>query len=381
MLLNVFFHGSAEEAHVDQAGLLVIVHAELGEALRAVAEPVKAVGPFVQPVGNAPIPHDRSGDQLREEGDVSAEGDGFRKSKKPRRSSSRTKNKTPIEVNFGGGDGGIPEHSRRKASRKKRLAFLSRAEHKTGPPSKQASMGKRRKDAADMQFSRLLRKPRKRNAAAFFRRGAADRTRTGTDFTPADFKSALSTYSNTTAFLLFYHNRVSPSRVNPAPASVQKRRRTKKIGADEEIMLDKPGIIRYNRHAVQADHLGSGQYGGIAQLVEHPVHTRVVICSSQIAATRPVGQVVKTPPFHGGNMGSSPVRVTKKRGPLYERASFFGYDPWDSNSRNSDSPVGCRAAPSSPMPPLFPRSGNANESRTGHQKTFTHERGGFLLYT
>ena len=26
---------------------------------------------------------------------------------------------------------------------------------------------------------------------------------------------------------------------------------------------------------------------------------------------RPVGQVVKTPPFHGGNMGSSPVRVTK----------------------------------------------------------------------
>ena len=53
--------------------------------------------------------------------------------------------------------------------------------------------------------------------------------------------------------------------------------------------------------------------GGIAQLVEHPVHTRVVICSNQIAATRPVGQVVKTPPFHGGNMGSSPVRVTKNK--------------------------------------------------------------------
>ena len=46
-------------------------------------------------------------------------------------------------------------------------------------------------------------------------------------------------------------------------------------------------------------------------MVEHPVHTRVVICSSQIAATRPVGQKVKTPPFHGGNMGSIPVRVTK----------------------------------------------------------------------
>ncbi len=52
--------------------------------------------------------------------------------------------------------------------------------------------------------------------------------------------------------------------------------------------------------------------GGIAQLVEHSVHTRSVICSSQIAATiRPVGQAVKTPPFHGGNMGSIPVRVTK----------------------------------------------------------------------
>ena len=53
-----------------------------------------------------------------------------------------------------------------------------------------------------------------------------------------------------------------------------------------------------------------GRYGGIAQLVEHSVHTRSVICSSQIAATRPVGQAVKTPPFHGGNMGSIPVRVT-----------------------------------------------------------------------
>ena len=65
------------------------------------------------------------------------------------------------------------------------------------------------------------------------------------------------------------------------------------------------------------------EYGGIAQLVEHPVHTRVVICSSQIAATRPVGQVVKTPPFHGGNMGSSPVRVTRSAPAKQER--FFVY--------------------------------------------------------
>ncbi len=48
-------------------------------------------------------------------------------------------------------------------------------------------------------------------------------------------------------------------------------------------------------------------------MVEHSVHTRSVICSSQIAATRPVGQAVKTPPFHGGNMGSIPVRVTSKK--------------------------------------------------------------------
>ena len=52
--------------------------------------------------------------------------------------------------------------------------------------------------------------------------------------------------------------------------------------------------------------------GGVTQLVEYPVHTRSVTCSSQVAATRPVGQAVKTPPFHGGNMGSIPVRVTKR---------------------------------------------------------------------
>ena len=66
----------------------------------------------------------------------------------------------------------------------------------------------------------------------------------------------------------------------------------------------------------------ASSYGGIAQLVEHSVHTRSVICSSQIAATRPVGQAVKTPPFHGGNMGSIPVRVTKKK-PSNRMVSFL----------------------------------------------------------
>ena len=84
---------------------------------------------------------------------------------------------------------------------------------------------------------------------------------------------------------------------------------------NQKITLDKSRIIDYNHHAVST----GTAHGGIAQLVEHSVHTRSVICSSQIAATRPVGQAVKTPPFHGGNMGSSPVRVTKKKDPATPR--------------------------------------------------------------
>src|SRR5699024_2449888 len=34
-----------------------------------------------------------------------------------------------------------------------------------------------------------------------------------------------------------------------------------------------------------------------------------ILCQREIS-TWPVGQAVKTPPFHGGNTGSSPVRVT-----------------------------------------------------------------------
>ena len=85
--------------------------------------------------------------------------------------------------------------------------------------------------------------------------------------------------------------------------------------------LDKLQFIRYNQDAVSTGTV----HGGIAQLVEHSVHTRSVICSSQIAATRPVGQEVKTPPFHGGNMGSSPVRVTTKKESFVYRTkdSFF----------------------------------------------------------
>ena len=58
-------------------------------------------------------------------------------------------------------------------------------------------------------------------------------------------------------------------------------------------------------------------------MVEYPVHTRYVTCSNQVAATRPVGQAVKTPPFHGGNMGSIPVRVTKKEEDTFVSSFFF----------------------------------------------------------
>ena len=58
-------------------------------------------------------------------------------------------------------------------------------------------------------------------------------------------------------------------------------------------------------------------------MVEYPVHTRLVTGSSPVAATkRPVGQVVKTPPFHGGNMGSSPVRVTTESTSLQRDVLF-----------------------------------------------------------
>ena len=73
--------------------------------------------------------------------------------------------------------------------------------------------------------------------------------------------------------------------------------------------------------SVRISMLFSIAYGGIAQLARafgsYPkcprfesrcrYHKGTCIC----AFFRPVGQVVKTPPFHGGNMGSSPVRVTK----------------------------------------------------------------------
>ena len=41
----------------------------------------------------------------------------------------------------------------------------------------------------------------------------------------------------------------------------------------------------------------------------------------------PVGQVVKTPPFHGGNMGSSPVRVTNDTASQAGRRNLYPLIP------------------------------------------------------
>ena len=89
-------------------------------------------------------------------------------------------------------------------------------------------------------------------------------------------------------------------------------------------VLDKQTFPLYTDEADSAVPIISlATHGGVTQLVEYPVHTRLVTCSSQVAATRPVGQAVKTPPFHGGNMGSIPVRVTmKKRAPAKQERVF-----------------------------------------------------------
>ena len=93
----------------------------------------------------------------------------------------------------------------------------------------------------------------------------------------------------------------------PPPASISKNFRK-----NTKISLDKRLLGVYNKKA-DFGIVEVMTNGGVTQLVEYPVHTRSVTCSSQVAATRPVGQAVKTPPFHGGNMGSIPVRVTRKK--------------------------------------------------------------------
>ena len=85
---------------------------------------------------------------------------------------------------------------------------------------------------------------------------------------------------------------------------------------------------------------------------------------------RPVGQAVKTPPFHGGNMGSIPVRVTKKDTP--SGVSFFCH------LRESNMKIRITSGdPGAPVQTLvrsyvFGKAEDANDSRTGHQKRTHH---------
>ena len=59
-------------------------------------------------------------------------------------------------------------------------------------------------------------------------------------------------------------------------------------------------------------------YRGVEQLAARRAHNPKVASSSLASATInliwPIGQAVKTPPFHGGNRGSIPLWVTKKCG-------------------------------------------------------------------
>ena len=52
------------------------------------------------------------------------------------------------------------------------------------------------------------------------------------------------------------------------------------------------------------------KYRGVEQMVARRAHNPEVAGSSPTRGVWLLGQVVKTPPFHGGNMGSNPVGVT-----------------------------------------------------------------------
>ena len=81
---------------------------------------------------------------------------------------------------------------------------------------------------------------------------------------------------------------------------------------------------------------------------------------------RPVGQVVKTPPFHGGNMGSSPVRVTKNK--QLTEGGLLVFDnsrlPWDSKGAGVNGVPGARQsrAPARPQAGSPVRVTKANKS-------------------
>ncbi len=66
-------------------------------------------------------------------------------------------------------------------------------------------------------------------------------------------------------------------------------------------------------------------YSSLAQSVEHAAVNRRVVGSSPTggAKIRLRGQAVKTPPFHGGNRGSIPLGVTKRKSKLSFTLSYI----------------------------------------------------------
>ena len=68
----------------------------------------------------------------------------------------------------------------------------------------------------------------------------------------------------------------------------------------------------------------------LAQLVEHLTFNQRVEGSNPswltISSLWPVGQAVKTPPFHGGNTGSNPVRVTNNFQKNVVKSKELGYN-------------------------------------------------------
>ena len=95
---------------------------------------------------------------------------------------------------------------------------------------------------------------------------------------------------------------------------------------------------------------GQHQCGGIAQLARatgsYPVGHGF---KSNSRYQRPVGQAVKTPPFHGGNGGSIPPRVTKKKSTSKEVLFLFSITRIERESKGrayvgttgKNSPVDC----------------------------------------
>ena len=95
-----------------------------------------------------------------------------------------------------------------------------------------------------------------------------------------------------------------------------------RVGRCQAILFRSSSAVELS--AVNRSVVGSiptcGAIGELSELVRSTIGNRVYVTSVsrvRIPALRhriyniwPVGQVVKTPPFHGGNTGSNPVRVT-----------------------------------------------------------------------